>query len=517
MEFFVCISYCGFNNAILFENITEEDICSVEKFVREELLEVISTNAEATANADEFVMDEKQLIENFGQLYAMNPEKFRFQAGDRKFIQLVRDHIRCEIEKKGRKRALCHFAYGQPNKKKQKDNEGKEVENDINSTKSSLKTKLTEQILRKMKMFAVPQSILDVFNESFVNVNVCENRDITGTVICVVCHTQSEHPENIKPKNVFCREKSGSKSWVISNFVTHLKRVHSNFQLDKTAVIIPPTNQHLSNVTHENTESDEQTTDTRESINFSIESLSDFDGDEECRMEKILNHQISKHVINMWKIVTINGECLEIVRCNCDDGTILTVEVAKIPMDGDCLFSSIAHQLFGNDLNSSEHQKSTNKLRADVVQFIQQHFKEFEFELQGHVYQLKENKLIPKINQIGDIHEACKYLLNECLIHPGCWGGRESLKAIVSLYDVNIISFYENGPVDFLSAQQQTDRNVIIAYRLAGNDDEWRNHYDSVCNISSTDIYNTVKIFCKKLNHNLNQNASKNISLDTSS
>lgn len=516
MEFPVC-SYCGFNSANLFENITEDEISAVEKFVREELLEIISANAEATANADEFLMDEKQMIDNFGPLYAMNPEKFRYQVGDRKFIHLIRDHIRSKIKKNGRKRALCHFECidEQPKIKNRKDNEGEGVNNNINSTTCSLKTKLTEHILRKMKMLAVPQSILNFFNESFVNVKVCENGDISGTVICVVCLTQSEHPENIKPKNVFCREKSGSKSWIISNFVTHLKRVHSNFELDEKAVIIPSTNQHLDNATHENTESDKEATDTLGTINFSIESCSDFDGDEECKIEKTLNHQISKHAINMWKIATINGEYLEEVQCKCDDGTILSVEVVKIPMDGDCLYSSIAHQLFGNDLNSPEHKTSTNKLRANVVEFIQQNFEEFEFELRGHVYQLKEYKRIPAIDKICDVHEACQYLLNECLIRPGFWGGRESLKAIASLYDVNIISFYENGPVEFIT-QQQSNRHVIIAYRSAGNDDLWRNHYDSVCNISSTDIYNTVQIMCKKLNHNFNPNASTNISLGTS-
>lgn len=506
MNFFGC-SNCGFNNAILFERISEHDICAVENFVREELLDIIKSNSEVTAGADDVLLEDQLLKDNFGELYMLNPSKFRFQAGDRKFIQLVIDHIRLEIKKKGRKRALHHFGYKIDQPKKAKLTINKIVEgSDCTDLFDMLKTKLFDQVLQKLKAHYVPESILNIFDKSFVKVDISENNDITGDVTCIVCYAQSEDPESIKPKSVFCRSKSGIKSWIISNFDKHLKRAHSNKQncTEKDPVEL---NDKLSYAPLNEDNNNDNVEINKSAYNFSYGSLelsNEFDGDEFASKEKIFNKQIGNQIIRMWNVATINGECLENVQCE-DDNNILCVDVVEIPKDGNCLFSTIAHQLYGNDINSAEHEIATKNLRASVIKYIQQNYDDFVYELRGHVYDLKDLDESHEIHNIDNIEDACKYLLNKHLVLPGTWGGAETLKAITFMHNVNIIVFNENGPVyAIINGEQNTERSITVAYRLGSGEQQIRNHYDSVCNISADDIYKTAKIITKALSQSQN-------------
>lgn len=301
----------------MFERINEADICAVETFVREDLLDIISTKAENSA--DEAVVEHQQLIDNFGELYTLNPSKFRFQPGDKKFIQLVIDHIRSEILKKGRKRALRHFGYTtEPQKKiKLTIDESLKEDNDTFSD-SALKTKLFNQILQKLKVFSVPESILNFFNETFIIVNISENNTITGDVTCVVCHAQNKRSTKIKPKKVYCRTKSGIKSWIISNFETHLKRAHSNIQIPTEQELVELNIQASNSILNESIENNNYVEINQSVNNFSngsLELFHDFDKDKSTLTEKFFNNQIANHMIKMWNVAIINGECLETVKC----------------------------------------------------------------------------------------------------------------------------------------------------------------------------------------------------------
>lgn len=315
-------SYCGFGNALLFEAIDEDDISAVENFARDELLQIISENAESTNDTDDLIIQKEQLIENFGELYALKPQKFRFLPGDRKFIQLVKNNIRDQIKKKGRKRAMNHFGFRAEKKKKENQKSQTECDlsidndSDINciDSISALKTKLHKQILENLTKCGVHQCMKDIFNESFVRVSI-DNAKITGYVICVVCYVQSENPKNVKPKNVFCRGKSGSKSWVTSNFIKHLTRAHSkilNCNENEFGQLI----EELI-VDGENIIVYDESNSTEESDfvpNFCSESFvndCNLNGNEEIKFEVQLNSQILKQSTKMWQAVLLNGENLE--------------------------------------------------------------------------------------------------------------------------------------------------------------------------------------------------------------
>lgn len=482
----------------MFEKINDHDITEVEKFVREELLDILASNAEVSENADVSVMDQQQLIDNFGELFMLNPQKFRFLPGDRKFIQLIGDHIRSEITRKGRKRALRHFGYEIERSKKSKIETDEIKENEIESIASQddLKSKLFNQIRHQLKTLAVPESILDMFDETLVTlVNV--GGKISGHVICIVCHLQSKDPATIKPHKVFCRDKD--KSWVISNFKKHFTRAHSGTQISVEVEVEP--NAQFNSTLNENNENNNHIATNQSVANVSMGSLNISwltNDDAAVSTERLLNSQISRQMVRMWQFATINGECMQEVVCSEGDA-ILTVDITEIPQDGNCLFSSLAHQLFGNDINSSKHITATNKLRGDIVKHIQENYAQFDHELCGHVYELKESKRSSEINDISDLGEACNYLLNQYLTVPGNWGGIESLKAVVHLHSVHVIILYENGPIHLISSDQQAEKVVLLAYRLAPGESDLRNHYDSICNMSASTIYEMSKILAVKI------------------
>lgn len=505
MYLFKC-SYCGFNNITSLESIDEDDICAVEKFVREELEDFIKTNADFTKD-DTNLLKKQRMIDHFGEFYAQCPKKFCFLPGDRKFIQKIQKHLHDVFNKKGRKKASRHF-----NKKisyvKKSANVIKHTSTEVNNidkltssdcSDNGLKTKLYNLVSDKLIEFGVPASTVELFDESFISI-VNENSKITGNVVCIVCHEQSENIENVKPKQVYCR----GKSWVISNLMKHFKRAHPQLVRQKNININTMENavdiekkisigkQFTEYVTVE--EVDPMTFE----MNYSTKSLEDFIASETSEMEKKFNDEISTQLIKMWTAVTQYGESHEQkVKCMCDSGVSVSFDVANILKDGDCLFGALAHQIYRNNLNSVEHQEATRKLRQDVVDYINTNYEEFQQYLQGHVYDLHEagHSELYGLHEIDDMDLKCKHLLNELLINPGFWASGESLRAIACLHDVNIIVFYENGPIYAVNKTGELSKQtVVIAYRKT------RNHYDSVYSMSATDIYTTAKYISEILN-----------------
>lgn len=167
------------------------------------------------------------------------------------------------------------------------------------------------------------------------------------------------------------------------------------------------------------------------------------------------------------------------------------LQLAKIKGDGNCLFRALAHQLFQEKLNTSKQNKSTKKLRADLVEYIKSNYADFEHELKGSVLDRKSTASI-----IEDIESDCRFYLNHCLQKSGCWGGAECIKAASRLYKVNVIIVNENGPCYLVNGFNSSyKRCVILAYRLASikGDDNIRNHYDSVTGIDQNDIFKCMK------------------------
>lgn len=527
---FVCLcicSCCNFSEAILFESITDDDIEAVENFVRNDLLDIVLMKiGENTGDTKTPTVDRKVMTDHFGHLYALQPHNFRFQLGDKKFIHLIKQTVLKTIEKKGRKRAMEHFGHKEKQSKKRKlnrvenDSLSAKVEDTKRTTNDELKAKLFANISDKLKTFAIPSHIREMFNESFVTVELNENNNVEGKIVCIVCYAESEQPESVSPNHVYCRNKSGHLTWVISNFIKHFQRAHENIQLRAEKKLCRVKNEQnskkkLDEITNNN--------DSNASITTSIEPLNlsyDLNATEMDNLEGKIYGLISKQMIKMWNIATLNGETFEYgVQCNdLGDEHLLdiSVDVVNILGNGDCLLSTAVHQKYGKDLSSNEHKTLTENLRADVVKYIKEHYDDFSFDIRGHVHELKDIAANnPDCDLYGfgameDIDDACKFFLDECLTRPGFWAGAETLKAIHFLLKVDIIVFCENGPITFYNAKNDDVQNdlMVMAYRVSANQTTY-NHYDSVCSMSPDVMYHTAKF----VSNRMAQECSSNVDL----
>lgn len=229
-------------------------------------------------------------------------------------------------------------------------------------------------------------------------------------------------------------------------------------------------------------------------INLTIESM---DGSMRIEshtgenMANLIYRQISTQITKMLETVLLSNESEEEMPFEIENSAG-TVQVANIKSDGNCLFRAIVHQLSYEKLNTKEHDSSTKKLRAGVVAYIKEHYGQFEHEIKGCVLERKNQ------NDIDDIDKECKIYLRYILPKSGCWGGAESIKAISSEYEVNVLIINEYGPIYFANGFN-TDylKTIIIAYRLGNK--SVRNHYDSVIRMEQGEIFACSQMIAEKI------------------
>lgn len=84
--------------------------------------------------------------------------------------------------------------------------------------------------------------------------------------------------------------------------------------------------------------------------------------------------------------------------------TMQTLDLAKTYRDGNCLFSSLAHQLFHEKISSKSHRNKTRLLRNLVVNHILEpnNFPKFMHDIKDRVYDIK------KKDEITNMEAECK-------------------------------------------------------------------------------------------------------------
>lgn len=161
-----------------------------------------------------------------------------------------------------------------------------------------------------------------------------------------------------------------------------------------------------------------------------------------------------------------------------------------------CLFSSIAHQLYRLKIISRSHTAKAAELRKRVVKNILDpvNFPNYTYQLQECVYRSMKKE------DIVDMGTECKLYVKLVLSKKGTWGGAESIRAISEMEEVNIIIFNEDGPCYTLcNMNVKYKRSIGIAYRCQQKGDDIRTHYDSVCDIDAN-VLNLVAQEIEKKN-----------------
>lgn len=325
----------------------------------------------------------------------------------------------------------------------------------IDEQKNMLFTKTMTAISRFERENKVHQ--VRIFKEDFVNVSGSCYDDIKAMVHCSFCDKEN----GIEGVRLFSNRTSNVGYWVLSNLLKHFNVHHGVNSCSEPTLIalkvepITPNNHQIKrNVQNE---------------------AAVFPSDQ-------LFTQMLVQRIKMVNASLLNKEDLSYLKFK---KTVPeeTVKICNIKADGDCLFAAITHQLHYEKSGSSSHEKSTNTLKVETIEYIKKNIESFENYLKGRVLKYKQ------ISEIKNIHEEFLDFLNIRLPDQKSWGGTETMKAVSELYKVNIVVVNEDGSCKMgFRHKPSYDRSILLSFRQYASSsaaNSMPNHYDSIVEISN--------------------------------
>lgn len=438
-------------------NLDEEDINAIEKFIREEGLDHVTKLLQKKSQCqDDVLLDESQLIDYFGEIYASDPSNFRFVIGDKKLITLVRDHLVKNQNEKGAK-YMRRFRKepNRENKIVRTQQNGLDVINntDIDNTNDALSTELSASLFEKlkafMKSFGIDDSIIQSVTQNSVSVKILDG-NVAAEVFCALCKNDTTKKRKMNGKKVFYKNGENSKYWVLSNFKEHLKSVHkikcnqsienndafdnhSNdfndaenmFLLDDSNAACT-TNKPIKKKKNQNksTAQEQNIEEMALAHNFSIEYVdvevispnTQESNTQSIGQNELIFGQINQQLSKMLQATLSNNDTTEEMEFELIENDLQSAKVAKIHPNGACTFGAIVHQLMGYKICSDEHTRAVKKLRTDVVHYISSNYSSIRSELRDRVYA----EINPKL--ITDIDKECKILLRNFFPLEYYWG-----------------------------------------------------------------------------------------------
>lgn len=115
-----------------------------------------------------------------------------------------------------------------------------------------------------------------------------------------------------------------------------------------------------------------------------------------------LYKQFAAQNVSMLEAALMNCERCERMEVYIGD-QMKKINVVPIQQDGNCLFSTLIHQLEGVETMSCEHVKRTDALRQQIVQHIKKHQGRFKSSIMGSVIgNVEMKKMVDK-----DMDKAC--------------------------------------------------------------------------------------------------------------
>lgn len=526
-------SLCSFNNAIVFRSVTEDSVVYVEKFVRDKLLKTVT-------------MTENEKIHFFGIWHKSPAEEFCISMGDRYLINEIAAYADRIIKSRGaryfqmqpneklQKCALkklrilsCgrYYASSEHNSEEKENNMPRTKKNDGQLTRELHKR--VADIFCTNEKYNV-DTIQDLLPINLIHVSTAANR-VKGQITCLLC--KNENLE--KTVKVSYYIGANSEYWVLSNFKKHLfqhnfqtakkhgkrnqARDHMYLADGKEEFALKAPEDLVDDVKEQGREAPELFIDDEErereqndhTVNDNQLEKKQMNGEQQKvnidvalvanslfienelqlddafvkKSEASLYNSISDQ--NMKNIKFVLNQKMEEKRMEFDQTEIASsaLYVVEINKDGNCLFGTLAHQLFHLPPNGTAHMKAVRKLRADAINYIRNNVFLFQFCINARMIETKTESV-----------DA--FLLH--LEKNGVWGGIECLKAIHHVHQANIIIFNENGeyyaspPLNF-----EFDRIVMIAYRYSSNGIN-RSHYDSISQLGQSDICQCVESIVKR-------------------
>lgn len=509
---------CGYGHALTFKDLDDSDIASVQEFIRNKTLSIISKDLNESIGEHEecdVLLTDDLLEEYFGSLYKRNTNQFEFRTGDIKLIKQIKIYVEKTIAKDGMKAFISKRQQSKRkainkslNNKQQKIDDLTSVQGTFDpDTISALTSDLFTKIIECCKSYNVNEFVdLENVDPSIVSVSVNKGQ-IYGHVCCVICQSDV-NKKNQKPKKISYHSRDRSQYWVTSNFTTHLKIAHKLRQTDTqhNEENIPTASEIATKDVGENAiaPNDAPAIIANEYDNTNDASVI-ITNDEALVKPNLSTDQLYEqfsHQITTMTATLYTTTPKENMQIKLAENDFRTVNVSIVPADGNCLFTSLAHQLFGYRIGSKEMTRACKKLRADVVDHIKKNYASFEHEIKGRVFEnIEKTEHLAEGSELEiqiDIEKETAFFINHLLPRNKYWGGSETLKAVSNLYDVNIILFNENDLCYIIHSFGKSHKKTIgVAFRAFNQPAEeqycQKNHYDSVVDMASSDIYALVE------------------------
>lgn len=136
-----------------------------------------------------------RLVEHFGELYAEQPEHFRFSVGERILIKELVAHVQNVIENHGKiglKKYKCQ--------KRTKQEKSRAKSSISEQDHNKLKSQLLKRIISSMYSHEADQffdvDLEDIVDDNVIDVCIKKGVGVYGTVRCVIGDTQGKNKTN---------------------------------------------------------------------------------------------------------------------------------------------------------------------------------------------------------------------------------------------------------------------------------------------------------------------------------
>lgn len=452
----------------------------VQKYIQVELLPLLEKIDEENS-----ISIDKTMF--FGNIYMSNPNQFKFSLGEIVQIKEIAKFVSKIVDSEDSSSNIQYFSESENCQQKCstrvypiigrffcKDDAIMNIDSN-----EVWKTKLFDDILNSYEEFGfeIEGSIDDI-----ISVNQKADGSILGKTKCVFCvKSKKKRYEYNVPHKFYKNELH----WTTTNFKKHLKThklepIHQipskkRKKISESASKTSPNQKVIYVDTGETLETQ------KNAANFSIEDIAIIE--ETCGNDQqtgeidnenlygLMYDQIANRLVIMKQQCDMHDEELVEMKFLVEKELCLS-QIVIVGGDGNCLFSAIAHQIFGSKLNSAELTMQSTQLRATVVQLIQNNISAFKMELLGSV---------PDGNEAN----ACEDYLDK-LSQDRFWGGVEVTKAVSVIHSVNILIINENGKAYFPHGFEiKFENTLIIAYKS-------NVHYDSIVHIDAPYIFKIV-------------------------
>lgn len=102
----------GNGHPMAFKAVTDEHILNTEKFIRERALQILQKKLQISINEEncDVLIDDDELHDYFGDLYAKDTTSCQFEPGDVLLIKELVDHVKTVVDRNGKNTGMGHFS-----------------------------------------------------------------------------------------------------------------------------------------------------------------------------------------------------------------------------------------------------------------------------------------------------------------------------------------------------------------------------------------------------------------------